>query len=56
VRILRGLGDLNIVGADIVEVAPAYDWAQTTANAAAHLAYELISIFGAQALSGAAEG
>jgi agmatinase len=24
-QILRGINDLNIVGADIVEVAPAYD-------------------------------
>jgi agmatinase len=24
-KILRGVADLNIVGADIVEVAPAYD-------------------------------
>lgn len=45
ITIVRGLKDLNIVGADIVEVAPAYDWAQITATAAAQLAYELISIF-----------
>lgn len=48
IGIVRGLRNLNIVGADIVEVAPAYDWAQITANAAAHLAYEFISIFGVQ--------
>lgn len=48
IEIVRGLGDLNIVGVDIVEVAPAYDWAQITAIAAAHLAYEFISIFGVQ--------
>lgn len=42
--ILRGLKDLKIVGADIVEVAPAYDWAQITSVAASNLAYELISI------------
>ncbi|MGO1737216.1 MAG: agmatinase [Leucobacter sp.] len=42
--ILRGLKDLKIVGADIVEVAPAYDWAQITSIAASNLAYELISI------------
>lgn len=28
---LRGLGGLSIVGADVVEVAPAYDHADTTA-------------------------
>jgi agmatinase len=46
VRMLRGLAGLTIVGADVVEVAPAYDWAQITANAAAHLAYELICLYG----------
>lgn len=43
--ILRGISDLSIVGADIVEVAPAYDWAQITSVAASNLAYELISIY-----------
>jgi len=42
-RIVRGLSDLPIVGADIVEVAPAYDHAQLTAVAASHVAYELLS-------------
>ncbi len=42
--ILRGMADLNIVAADVVEVAPAYDHAEITATAAAHVAYELISI------------
>lgn len=41
--ILRAFGDLNLVGADIVEVAPAYDHADVTGVAAAHAAYELIS-------------
>jgi agmatinase len=40
---LREFGDLNLVGADIVEVCPAYDHAQLTGIAAAHAAYELIS-------------
>ncbi|MFI9630805.1 agmatinase [Streptomyces sp. NPDC052042] len=44
-QILRGLANLNIVGADVVEVAPAYDWAQITATAAASLVYELICLF-----------
>jgi agmatinase len=34
---------LTLVGADIVEVAPAYDHAQITGIAAAHVGYELIS-------------
>ncbi len=41
--ILRGLSGLDIVGADIVEVAPAYDHAEITGIAAAHTAYELLS-------------
>ena len=44
--LLRGLVDLPIVGADVVEVAPAYDHAQITALAAAHVAYELVSADG----------
>ncbi len=41
--ILRGFSGLRLVGADIVEVAPAYDHAQITGIAASHVAYELIS-------------
>jgi agmatinase len=41
---LRGLAGLDVVGADIVEVAPAYDHAEITGIAAAHVAYELISV------------
>jgi agmatinase len=43
-EVLRGMSDLPIVGADIVEVAPAYDHAEITAVAAANLAYELVTI------------
>ncbi|MFE7846548.1 agmatinase [Microbacterium sp. NPDC057407] len=42
-RMLRALSDLRIVGADVVEVAPAYDHAQVTAVAASHVVYELLS-------------
>lgn len=42
-RMLRALSDLRIVGADVVEVAPAYDHAQITAVAASHVVYELLS-------------
>lgn len=41
--IIRSLTETNLVGADVVEVAPAYDHAQITAIAASHVAYELIS-------------
>jgi agmatinase len=42
--ILRGFDGLNLVGADIVEVSPAYDHAEITGVAAANLAYELVSL------------
>jgi agmatinase len=43
--ILRGLAGANVVGADIVEVAPPYDHAEVTAVAASHAAYELLGLF-----------
>lgn len=45
VRLFRGS---NLVGADIVEVLPAYDHAGVTALTAATLGYEIISVFAAQ--------
>jgi agmatinase len=42
-NMLRAFNDLNLVGADVVEVAPAYDHAEITGIAAAHMMYELIS-------------
>lgn len=43
--ILRGLKDYNIVGMDVVEVAPAYDsQAQLTTFLAADLIYETLSM------------
>ncbi|SDY05333.1 agmatinase [Modestobacter sp. DSM 44400] len=47
--VLRGFGSMRLVGADIVEVAPAYDHAEITGIAASHVAYELLS---AMALTG----
>jgi agmatinase len=41
---LRALVGAKVVGADIVEVAPAYDHAEITGIAAAHVAYELLSV------------
>ena len=41
-QILRGLKGVDIVGMDIVEVAPSYDHAEITALAAATLATELL--------------
>ena len=44
---LRSFAQLNLIGADIVEVAPAYDHAQITGIAAAHVGYELLSALAA---------
>jgi agmatinase len=42
--VLRAMRGLRIVGADVVEVSPAYDHAEVTAVAAANLAYELVTL------------
>ena len=42
---LRALAGLRIVGADVVEVAPAYDHAEITSIAAANIVYELLGLF-----------
>src|SRR5262249_62418585 len=47
-RVLRGLTDVHLVGADVVEVAPAYDNAELTTIAAATVAYELITLMARQ--------
>jgi agmatinase len=44
VNIIRGLQGLNLVAADIVEVAPAYDHAEITSLAAATIAFEMINL------------
>ncbi len=43
--ILRGLAGIDVVGMDIVEVAPAYDVGEITALAAAHLAMEMLYLY-----------
>jgi agmatinase len=44
IRILRGIEGMNVVGADIVEVSPAYDGAsEATGLAAAQVAYEVLT-------------
>ncbi|CAG9425648.1 agmatinase [Providencia sp. wls1943] len=43
-KLLRGIKSLNIVGMDVVEVAPAYDQSEITALAAATIALELLYI------------
>ena len=44
-QLLRGLRGINLVGADVVEVAPAYDSSQITALAGATMAMNLIGLF-----------
>lgn len=43
--ILRGFDGLNVVAADIVEVAPPYDHAELTSLSAAAVAYEFLGLF-----------
>jgi agmatinase len=43
--ILRGLKGINIVGMDVVEVAPSYDIGEITALAASHLAMEMLYLY-----------
>jgi agmatinase len=42
--ILRGLAGHPVVGADVVEVSPAYDHAEMTSVAAAHVCFELLAL------------
>jgi agmatinase len=51
-RLLRALSGLQIVGADVVELAPAYDHAQITSLAAAHMVYQLIALFAREEMAG----
>lgn len=51
-KMLRKLTGLNIVGADVVEVAPAYDHAEITCVAAATLVFDIISLMAAGARTG----
>ncbi|MEM1412140.1 MAG: agmatinase [Pseudomonadota bacterium] len=44
-EIVRGLAGLHLVGADVVEVAPAYDVGEITAFAGATLATEFLCLF-----------
>jgi agmatinase len=45
--LVRGLRAATIVGGDVVEVSPAYDHAEITAIAAAHVLYDLVTIMAA---------
>jgi agmatinase len=43
-QILQGLKGLNIIGGDVVEVAPQYDATTNTAQAAAQMLFEILSL------------
>lgn len=45
IAILRGMLGINLIGMDIVEVAPAYDVGEITALAGATLAMEMINLY-----------
>ena len=44
-QILRGLAGINLVGMDLVEVAPDYDVGEITSLAGASLALEMLYIY-----------
>jgi guanidinobutyrase len=48
-QIIRGLAGLNLVGADLVEVSPPCDTNDLTSITAAHLLFEIASVFAANA-------
>jgi len=50
--IVRRLEAVNLVGADVVEVAPAYDQSEITALAAAHLACDLLCLWRQRKVAG----
>jgi len=45
ISIIRGLAGINLIGMDIVEVAPVYDVGEITALAGATLAMEMINLY-----------
>jgi agmatinase len=46
---LRAMDGVNLVAADVVEVAPAYDHAELTTIAASNVVYELLGLFARKA-------
>jgi agmatinase len=49
-HIIRGMGPVNLVGMDVVEVAPSFDQSEITAIAAAHIAADLLCVLRNQKL------
>ncbi|PSK86379.1 agmatinase [Limimaricola soesokkakensis] len=48
-ELVRGLGELNLVGMDVVEVSPPYDHAEITAIAAATVAHDWLCLLAREA-------
>ncbi|MDD1794377.1 agmatinase [Enterovibrio sp. ZSDZ42] len=46
-KVIRGLQGINLIGMDVVEVAPAYDHAELTSLAAATIATDLLHVWAA---------
>ena len=44
-ELIRGMKGMNIVAADVVEVAPQYDPTTNTAQNAAQMLFEIVSLF-----------
>jgi agmatinase len=55
-ELLRALDGRHVVGADVVEVAPAYDHAELTGVAASHVTYELLTVMAGTATDAAHAG
>jgi agmatinase len=51
-QIVRSMGDVNLIGMDVVEVAPSYDQSEITALAAAHIACDLLCVLRNRKLAG----
>ena len=47
-EIVRGLGDLNLIGMDLVEVSPPFDHGEITAIAAATIAHDWLAVLAEQ--------
>ena len=50
--IVRQLGQVNLIGMDVVEVSPPFDQSEITAIAAAHIACDLLCLLRNQKLAG----
>jgi agmatinase len=46
---IRAMSGVKLIGGDVVEVSPAYDHAEITSIAAAHVVYELLALLAVQA-------